>query len=382
MTGPVAAVPAPRDAAALDRARALHARVPVVELHSDAPLDIWRRRRAGEAAPLAGDWLRRWREGGVNVSVVTVGGDMPASCDGLGRPDLRAREMIDDVLAEEAACPALGVVRSAADLDAAARGDRLGLVLHLEGAAPLRGRLDTLYQLHALGLRSVGITWNPGNEAADGVGVADPRGLTPYGRDLVRELGRLQLLVDVSHLAPPGVRDVLELAEGPVVASHSNADGLHLHVRNVTDGQARAIAATGGLVGLCCFPQFIGSPATVDGLVDHAVYLAGLIGVEHLAVGPDYAEGVVEAFVADMAADPVYGGGGGDGGGAGADAGACPAAAPALPDWAVYPEGLRRVETLPVLTAALLARGFTEAECAAILGGNALRVLRSLLPAG
>jgi membrane dipeptidase len=370
----------------LDRARALHARVPVVELHSDAPLDVWRRRRAGETAPLAGDWLQRWREGGVDVSVVTVGGDMPASCDGGGRPDLRSREMIADVLAEEEACPGLGVVRTAADLDAAARGDRLGLVLHLEGVRPLRGRLDTLHQLHALGLRSAGITWNPGNEAADGVGVADPHGLTPFGRDLVRELGRLRLLIDVSHLAEPGVRDVLDLAEGPVVASHSNADGLHLHIRNVTDAQARAIAATGGLVGLCCFPQFIGSPATVEGLVDHAVYLAGLIGVQHLAIGPDYAEGVVEAFVADMATDPVYGGGAGAGGGAdgGAGAGAAPgpAAALALPDWAVYPEGLRRVETLPVLTAALLARGFSDDECAAILGGNALRVLRSLLPAG
>ena len=83
-----------------------------------------------------------------------------------------------------------------------------------------------------------------------------------------------------------------------------------------------------------------------------------------------------------MATDPVYGGGGGAGAGAGAGAEPGPVAPPTLPDWAVYPEGLRRVETLPVLTAALLARGFTEDECAAILGGNALRVLRSLLPAG
>ena len=369
-----------------DRARSLHAAHAVVELHADVPLDLWRRRRAGEAAPLAADWLHRWREGGVAVAAITVGGDMPVSCDGLGRPDLRARELIADVLAEAAACPALRIIRSAADLAAAvtpaarAAGD-LGLLLHLEGAKPLRGRLDLLHELHALGVRSLGLTWNPCNEVADGVGVASPRGLTAFGRDLVRELDRLGWLIDVSHLAAPGVEDVLALARGPVVASHSNADAVHSHVRNVTDGQARAIAATGGLVGLCFFPLFIGSPATVERLVDHVVHLAGLIGVEHLAVGPDYAEGVIEAFLADMSADPVYGGGV-SGGDAGAGDGAATATAPQLPDWATYPEGLRRVETLPVFTEALLARGFSEAETAAIMGGNALRVLRRVLPAG
>ena len=361
----------------LDRARALHASRPVVELHADVPLDTWRRRRAGEAAPLAGDWLGRWREGGVAVSVITVGGDLPVSCDALGRPDLRAKEMIADTLAEEAACAELRVIRSAADLDATLAAEQLGLVLHLEGCAPLRGRLDLLHELHALGVRSVGLTWNSRNEVADGVGVTDPHGLTPFGRDVVRELGRLGLVIDVSHLAEPGFWEVLELAEGPVVASHSNAGAVHHHVRNITDDQARAIAATGGVVGLCFFPLFIGRPATLDRLLDHAEHLAELVGPGHLAVGPDYAEGVIDAFVADMAGDAVYGGGdlGCDQGGGET------AAAPALPGWAVYPEGLRRVETLPVFTAALLARGFSEAEVAAILGGNALRVLRRALPA-
>ena len=355
----------------LDRARALHAARPVVELHADVPLDTWRRRRAGEAAPLAADWLGRWREGGVDVSVITVGGDMLVSCDALGRPDLRAKEMIADTLAEEAACPELRVIRSAADLDASLAAGQLGVVLHLEGCAPLRGRLDLLHELHALGVRSVGLTWNPRNEVADGVGVAAPHGLTPFGRDVVRELGRLGIVIDVSHLAEPGFWEVLELAEGPVVASHSNAVAVHRHVRNITDEQARAIAATGGLVGLCFFPLFIGDPATLDRLLDHAEHLAGLIGSEHLAVGPDYADGVIAAFMADMAGDTVYGGSGDDGSGEGA----------APPAWAIYPEGLRRVETLPLFTAGLLARGFAEDDAAAILGGNPLRLLRAVLPA-
>lgn len=358
----------------LARARALHASRPVVELHADVPLDTWRRRRAGEAAPLAGDWLGRWREGGVDVSLITVGGDMPVSCDALGRPDLRAQEMIADTLAEEAACAELRVIRTAGDLDAALAAGQLGLILHLEGCAPLFGRLDLLHELHALGVRSVGLTWNPRNEVADGVGVADPRGLTPFGRDVVRELGRLGLMIDVSHLAEPGFWEVIDLAEGPVVASHSNAAAVHAHVRNITDDQARALAATGGLIGLCCFPLFIGSPATLDGLLDHAEHLAALVGPAHLAVGPDYADGVIDAFMADMSGDTVYGdGAAGGGAGASGDAG------PELPGWATYPEGLRRIETLPLLTAGLFGRGFTEDDAAAILGGSALRVLRAVL---
>jgi len=358
----------------LDQARALHARHPVVEFHADVPLDTWRRRRAGEADPLAADWLGRWCEGGVAVSVITCGGDMPVSCDALGRPDLRAKEMLGDTLAEAAACPELRIVRSVADLDGALAQGQLGLVLHLEGAAPLRGRLDLLHELHGLGLRSAQLTWNPRNEAADGVGVQGAHGLTPFGRDLVREMERLGMLIDLSHLAPQGVDDVLELAAGPVVVSHANADAVHLHVRNVTDAQARAVAATGGVIGVCFFPQFIGEPATLERLLDHVDHLAALVGVEHIAVGPDYADGVLDAFVADMAADPVYGGG---------DTAATPGGAPpAIPSWAIFPEGLQDVRTLPVFTAGLLGRGYSEADAAAIMGGNALRVLRAVLPQG
>ena len=366
----------------LARARALHASHPVVELHADVPLDTWRRRRGGEAAPLASDWLGRWREGGVDISVITIGGDMPVSCDALDRPDLRAKEMIADALAEEAACAELRVIRSATDIAAALAARQLGLVLHLEGCAPLRGRLELLHELHALGVRSAGLTWNPRNEVADGVGVTDPHGLTPFGRDVVRELGRLGMAVDVSHLAAPGFWDVIELAEGPVVASHSNAVAVHAHIRNINDDQARAIAATGGLIGLCFFPLFIGDPATLDGLLDHAEHLAALVGPGHLAVGPDYADGVIDAFMADMSGDTVYGGsGGGQDNGRGGQGGDDLAAAAAVPEWAIYPEGLRRVETLPIFTAALFARGFAEVEVAAILGGNALRVLQRILPA-
>jgi membrane dipeptidase len=348
---------------ATSAAAELHARVPVVELHGDVPLNTWPRRRAGERAPLADDWLGRWRAAGIRVEALTVGGDMPVSMDGNGRPDLRCRELVRDAVEEASACDALAVVRTRRDLDESLAAGRVALLLHLEGCRPLRGSVAGLHALFEQGIRSAQLTWNLGNELADGIGVQDPRGLTPAGRDVVRELHRLGLLVDVSHLARPGFDDVLALAEGPVVASHANAAALAPHPRNLADDQIRALAATGGVVGLCFFPPFVGTPATVPRLVDHAEHVAALVGVEHLALGPDYVEMALPAMLADMRGDPVY-----------------ETRGERAPRWATFPEGLRRVETLPTLTTAFLDRGWSEDDVAAVLGGNALRVLRRVLP--
>jgi membrane dipeptidase len=348
---------------AAERALELHATVPVVDLHGDVPQNTWPRRRAGEDAPLRDDWVNRWRQGGVDVEGLTVGGDMPVSMDGGGRPDLRCREMIADAVEEAEASDSLAILRSAVDLDEALARGRIGLLLHLEGCRPLMGSLAGLHSLFELGVRSAQLTWNGGNELADGVGVRRPAGLTKLGRDAVREMQRLGALVDVSHLAPAGVRDVLELTERPVVASHANAAALHPHPRNLTDDQIRGIAATGGVVGLCFVPTFIGPPATVERLVDHADHMASLVGTDHIALGPDYVEMALPTMLADMRGDPMY-----------ADGGDGP------PEWAVFPEGLQRVETLATLGAALLERGWSRGDVVKVLGGNALRVLRSVLP--
>jgi membrane dipeptidase len=283
--------------------------------------------------------------------------------DGGGRPDLRCREMIADAAEEADASDSLAILRSAGDLDEALARGRIGLLLHLEGCRPLMGSLAGLQSLFELGIRSAQLTWNGGNELADGVGVPQPAGLTKLGREALREMQRLGVLVDVSHLAPAGVRDVLELTERPVVASHANAAALHLHPRNLTDDQIRGIAATGGVVGLCFVPTFIGPPATVERLVDHADHMASLVGTDHLALGPDYVEMALPTMLADMRGDPMY-----------ADGGDGP------PEWAVFPEGLQRVETLATLSAALLERGWSQGDVVKVLGGNALRVLRSVLP--
>lgn len=340
----------------LEQARALHASRPVVDLHADYPVDVYRRRRAGEEAPYSDDYVERLREGGVDVQVLAAGGDVPGQHECAGDWHASAVAMLGDVLDEEER-GAFRVLRTQGDLEAALLGGQVGFLLHLEGARALGEgpeAADRLAAFHALGLRSLQLTWNGGNAFAAGVSVEPPHGLTVAGRRLVAECGRLGILLDVAHLSEPSFWDVLDFARGPVIASHANARALCPHRRNLTDEQVSALAATGGLVGVVFVSDFIDEEAaTLDALVDHVDHLVALAGIDAVGVGTDYVE-----FALDLMTEP------------GREAGY------------LGPEGLRRVETLPVLSAALLGRGYAEEDVAKIVGGNALRVLRAVLPAG
>jgi membrane dipeptidase len=340
----------------LARAETLHREHPVVECHSDIPVDLYRRRRAGEESPLCDDYLARLRAGGIAVQLLAVGGDVPGVHDPEGSPHLRALQTIDDVLVEAGRCDGLRAIETAGDLDAAMAADEIALILHLEGLRPILGagnsRATTMLRhFHRLGLRSAQLTWNGGNDLADGVGVERPGGLSPLGREVVAELERLGIMIDVSHLSEPSFWDLIEVATGPVVATHANAFALCPHRRNLRDDQIRAVADSGGFVGACFVSAFIGEEPTLERLLDHVDHVVALVGVEAVGVGPDYVE-----FALDLMTDPdevhVY----------------------------LGPEGLRRVETLPVFTAGLLSRGYSEDDVAKIVGGNALRVFRRTLP--
>ncbi len=344
---------------AIERARELHAEFPVVDCHGDIPMDLWRRRRAGEPAPLADDYLPRLRTGGVRIEFMTVGGDQPLTMDGVGRPEIRALELVDDVVSEAENHDEIQIVRTKSDLDLALAGDGIGIILHLEGMAPLRGSSAILRSLHRLGIRSAQPTWNMRNAVADGVGEPIPSGLSARGRELIAELHELGAVLDVSHLAAHGFWDLVELVDGPIVASHANAAAIWPHPRNLEDDQIWAIASSGGVIGACFFPAFIGEEPSLERLLDHVDHIVSLVGVDHVAVGPDYVEFARDLMIADM----TYG-----------------TAAIDYGDAFDFPDGLRSIETLPVFTAGLLERGYAETDVAKVIGGNALRVLRAVLP--
>jgi membrane dipeptidase len=224
------------------------------------------------------------------------------------------------------------------------RPGRVAAILHLEGAEPLAPDLADLEQWYERGLRSVGPVWSRANAFAEGVPFRFPStpdtgpGLTRAGRELVRACNRLGIVVDLSHLNEAGFWDVARLSSAPLVATHSNAHVLCQSSRNLTDAQLEAIGASGGLVGINFAVSFLREDGRQDAatpleeIVRHAEYVAGRIGIDHVAFGSDF-------------------------------------------DGAVVPEELGGVAGLPKLVAALRAAGFDEEAVTKVTHRNWLRVL-------
>lgn len=170
-------------------------------------------------------------------------------------------------------------------------GDRLGVILGVEGGDCLGGELWTLQFLFRLGVRLLTLTWSNRNALADGIWEAGSKGgLTSFGCEVVQEMERLGMIIDVSHLAPTGFWDVSRLVTGPFIASHSNAAALCQHPRNLTDKQARSIADHGGVIGVnFCQPHLVADEiAHIDHVIGHIEHLWKVAGEDHVGLGSDY----------------------------------------------------------------------------------------------
>jgi len=217
----------------------------------------------------------------------------------------------------------------------------LAVVLLMEGADPIRDAADAK-RWHDAGVRAVGLTWAMGSRHAGGDSTGG--GLTETGRELVAAFDELGMIHDVSHLAVPAVDELLSLARGPVVASHSNARALVAeHDRHLHDRHIVAIAERGGVIGLNLYTRFLRKDrrATIDDAVAHVERVAEFGGVAATGLGSDMDGG----FDADK-----------------------------------LPIGLDAPRRLPALLDALAATGWRESDLAAFAAGNWLRVLRSALP--
>lgn len=174
-----------------------------------------------------------------------------------------------------------------------------GAILSLEGADALQGELHHLRILYRLGVRSMGLTWNWRNEAADGVLEPSPGGLSQFGRELVREAEDLGILLDISHLAEKPFWEVMEQnRDRPIIASHSNCKSVHNHPRNLTDEQIKAIMQTGGVIGLTFVPPFLSGKNRTDisDLLFHIEHVLSLGGENHLGFGSDF-DGIDETMM-------------------------------------------------------------------------------------
>ena len=180
---------------------------------------------------------------------------------------------------------------SAEQANTAAKQGRLAAFLSVEGGELLDCSTEKLRRAYARGVRAVNLTWNHANALSGSHCDRPERGLSYQGRSFVREMHRLGMLVDVSHLSEPGFWDVLALEEKPVLASHSNSQSVFFHTRNLTDAQFTAIMEYHGAVGLNAYAVFLrgdGREATSDDLLRHLEHFLALGGEETVALGGDW----------------------------------------------------------------------------------------------
>ncbi len=303
---------------------------PVFDLHTDAltalsDADF----RDSETA----DWsLRRFLRGGGRYQVVAV--FTPPHFHGSSALQYALEHIERLHRMQEIGFP-LRLIQWKEDLDDLPE-DCVGVLLGLEGASPLlhEARWGRFFQ--RLGVRLMGFTWNHRNFFADGVGLGEAAGgLTEEGQKLLKICEATGMAVDLAHLHPRGVQDILSLCRKPPLISHANAYHLKPHPRNIRDDVLREVARRGGIIGVTFVRDFLHAP-TVEALAEHLEYLRDLVGAQALALGSDFM-GTRE---------------------------------PVLPN----------AEAFPQLAELLLERGWSEEEVRALFAGNALRYFREILP--
>jgi membrane dipeptidase len=319
-----------------DKARALHEASIVWDSHACLPL------MPGQSMAA----LERHRAAGVTFVSVNVGMDF--------NPIPQIMRVIAAFRAWLAAhSDHYLLAGSIADVRLAKREGKLAVAFDLEGSAMLDDDLAMLGLYRDLGVRQIHLAYNRDNSIAGGCHGADMK-LTKLGREAVAEINRVGLLMDCSHSGYSTSLEVMERSTRPVIFSHSNPKALRNHPRNVTDDQIKACAATGGVVALSGIDIFLGDDIKTETLLRHIDYVVERIGADHVGLGLDY---VFDRKAKEPPLDLDR--------------------ALWWPPGHEYDRPGRDCvppERFPEITEALLARQYSEADVAKIIGGNMLRV--------
>lgn len=261
--------------------------------HCDIWTDVTHHYLAGESDIFRKYHYDRLKKGGIEGGIFVIWNDPPYDKE----PLKRTRLMMDAISHEEPDCADILVVaRSYGDMQKARDAGKMYAFIGLEGLKSIGEDLDLIDEFYQFGARHAGLTWNEENPLATGALGNPERGLTQIGRQAVRKIQDLGMILDVSHLNDISFWDLLDAATGPVVASHSNCRALCNQRRNLTDEQIKALAETGGLIGLNSFNEFVHeeeSKQTVENLVKHLIHMVDLVGIDHVGFGFDFSEFLV-----------------------------------------------------------------------------------------
>ncbi len=327
----------------------------LVDLHFDLPMYLYENRTRPNV--LAADLQHEFEAGGIQLMVAAIFLEDRYLEDALDVALGQAARLLREIDGNTR----FKLCRNFAEIEALAAKQEIGFLLGFEGVEPLGEEIDRLRAFYEMGLRLVGLTHARDNAAASGAIFAasgsPTRGLTPFGREVVRECERLGIIVDLAHLNPVGFDQVLELATKPLVISHTNARRFYDIERNHSDEQFRAVAEKGGVIGVnAVLVSQNREEATLDRYVDHVEHIVAVAGIEHVAIGFDFIEFIRRRWSeADRQEfEKKY------------------PSAHSVPDLAHHGHATN-------LTRRLIERGFSDEQIEKILRGNWRRILRQLL---
>lgn len=370
----------PRDERLWKRALQIHRKAIVIDSHNDitTPMTNDDYDLGGPPPTPYRTSIDRMKEGGLTAEFFSV--YIKPHYATQGGAARRTLDMIDSVYrAVERNPNDLMFATSVADIRRAKKQGKIAALMGIEGGHAIEDSLPTLREFYRLGIRYMTLTWNNTNNWADaGRGEKKHNGLNEFGREVVREMNRLGMMVDVSHVSDKTMSDALDVSEAPIIASHSSARALSNVSRNIPDDLLKKIAAKGGVIMVNFYSVFVDTatvspqsqardarlkeqqdainerykddperraeesdkleaanplpPLPISKLIDHFDYIVKVAGIDHVGIGADF----------DGAND--------------------------------LPEGARDVSMLPNITYELLKRGYSEKDIRKILGENLLRV--------
>ena len=332
-----------------DRAKSVHDRSLVIDGHSDIMLDVNERRSYGAESVLNRIHIPKMREGGVNAAIISISADV-YTWDSTEN----VLESLGNIYSELEENPGSFVIATtAADIKKAVTNNTVFFILNMEGGRPIKQDMGLLRVFYKLGVRSMGLSWNWRNFIADGVMEPANSGLSLWGMDVIEEMNRLGMIIDVAHVAKGSVLDVLEISKDPVIVSHTCSRSLCDHPRNLDDETVERISENGGVIGLAFVPSFIDKKKpTLNRLVDHIDYITELVGFDHVGLGPDYINYLSEKKHAQLVKQ-----------------------LPKKRERSI--KGLEDVTKTPNITRAMVKRGYSDEEIEKVLGLNFLRIFET-----
>ena len=258
------------------------------------------------------------------------------------------------------------VIQTKSDLRRAKGEGRVAFVATLEAATPIENELDRVDVLYGLGIRSMGITYSEANALGSGLREANDGGLTQFGRQVVRRMNKLGMTIDTAHCGDRTAADVIELCEKPTLISHVGARALWNTKRMMPDSVLKACAAAGGVIGVEAAPHTTLTRRhpkhSIESFMEHFEYIANLVGLDHVAFGPDTLfgdhVGLHHAFASQLSIGSAQSG--------------------TEYEEVAYVKGLENpAEVMPNVARWLVAHGYRDDEIARVMGQNVLRVLEA-----